>query len=326
MADAQAVFDTWPERDVVSWSALIAGYARTGNYEASLQIYEKMQGARVKPNEVTFLSLLSACSHSGLVEKGVEYFESMCREYGLIQNIEHYVSIIDLLARAGDFTRVQDLLARMPMQPDLSLCICLLGACRKYGNVELGKQAFDRAVSLQPKYAASYILMSNIYAKAGLFDCAKEVDISRQKEGAWNKPGQSWIEHGQEVHCFVAGDHKKTQNKCLYELLQHMSVELKDEFMDHTFSGMTEKAEFSLCGHSERLAVAFGLLNTPAGRPIRVRKNTDVCIDCHTAIRRISEMEGKEIIIIDSTVVHHFKGGNCSCEGLPEVLARSLES
>lgn len=196
MEDAQAVFDLRQERDVVSWSALIAGYSQTGEYGASLQCYEKMQAAHVKPSEITFLSLLSVCNHMGLLEKGVEYFESMSRDYGLTQRIEHYITMIDLLGRAGDFSRIQDMLAKMPMQPNLALCHSLLSTCLKYGNVELGEQAYKQAVFLEPEYASSYILMSNIYSKAGLLDHAKQVSMSRQ--GAWSNLSHRQIELGQE--------------------------------------------------------------------------------------------------------------------------------
>lgn len=199
MVDAQAVFDALHKPDMVIWSTLIAGYCREGNSGAIFHKFEAMQLAGIKPDRVTFLSLLSACSHDGLVDKGIEYFELMSRDYGLSSEVKHFVSLFDLLGRAGDFRRLKGILSRMPVQPDVAVWLCLLAACRNHGNVEMGKFAYDCAVQLQPKEAAAYVLMSNIYADAGMFDSANQVDTSRQKVGAWENPGQSWL----EVHSFM---------------------------------------------------------------------------------------------------------------------------
>lgn len=205
MLNAQLVFDALPKPDVVSWNALMAGYAEEGNSDSVLKCYDKMQLANVIPNEVTFLSLLSACSHAGMVNKGLECFKSM-GSYSITASIEHYVTMVDLLGRAGNFTMVEDLLQKMPVQPNLTLWLCLLSACRKHGNVDLGRYAFDYAISLQPKQAAAYDMMSHIYAHAGLWDLAGEVDELRQRLGAWKTPGQTWIEHEQEMYFFGVGD------------------------------------------------------------------------------------------------------------------------
>lgn len=218
MVDAQAVFDNLLHPDVVSWTALIAGYAREGNCVASLLSYEKMQLVGTKPDGATFLSLLAACSHAGLVDKGVEYFESMTRDHGIAPAIEHYTSLVDLLGRAGHFSRVSELLSIMPTPPNLGIWLCLMGACQKYGKVVLGKQAFDHAIALQPNHGAAYTLMANIYADAGMLADANKIGELRQKAGAWNKPGESWIRHEQGAITFTAADCNCVQLKELYEL------------------------------------------------------------------------------------------------------------
>lgn len=227
MVEAHKVFETLPQPNVVSWNAIIAGYARNGNHSATFQWYEQMLLAGAKPDEVTFLSVLSACGHAGLVERGIAYFESMSKEHGVSPEIEHYVTMVDLLGRAGFFSRVELLLAEMPMQPSLSLWMCLLAACRKHGELELGKRAFDCAVHSQPKCSAAYVMMSNIYSEAGLWDNAKEINSIRQKQGAWKKPGQCWIGFEQEVEAFVVGDCKQAQQEQLYALLGEVSFQLK---------------------------------------------------------------------------------------------------
>lgn len=175
MVDAQAVFDALPGVDVISWNALIGSYAKQGNSASTLHCYRKMLSAGVSPDAVTFCSLLYACSHAGLVVEGVEYFESMIRDHGLTPDMEHYVSMVDLLGRAGYFTEIEALLSKMPMQPDLKIWVCMLGACRTHGKVELAEQVFNCAMLLDPKDIAIHVLMSHIYADAGLVHLAKAV-------------------------------------------------------------------------------------------------------------------------------------------------------
>lgn len=197
MADAQAIFDVL-EPNVVSWTALIAAYARQGEYAASLRWYEKMRQDGFRPNDVTFLSVLSACNHGGFVDKAYEYFTSMRTEYGLAPDIEHYGIMLDLLGRAGDFIGVKNLLSEMPMQPDLEMWLCLLGSCRKHGNVDLGKQAFDCAMQLQPKHAGAHVLMSNIFADTVLESSVQDAD-RRRRLGMWEKYDEKWTQHEQAV-------------------------------------------------------------------------------------------------------------------------------
>lgn len=222
MDNAQDVFDTIAEPNVVSWNALIAGYARLGNYAASLCRYKEMQLSGIKPNGVTFLSILSACSHAGMVDEGVKCFNSITKVHDVNPGIEHYVTVVDLLGRAGHFDMINELLSRMPMQPNLSMWRCLLGACQKHGNLAVGKRAFDSAVRLQPNDSALYILMSNIYSDRGMWDCAEDVDETRLIEGARKKPAQSWIEIDQDVISFLVGEWKHPEQIRVLELLQEL--------------------------------------------------------------------------------------------------------
>lgn len=218
MVDAQTLFDSLVLPDVVSWNALLSGYSRQGNFFATFEYYEKMRLVGIRPDGVTFLSLLSACSHAGLVGKGVEYFESMRTDHGLDPHIEHYASMVDLLGRAGYFREVEDLLVKIPLQPNLSMWLSLLAACRKHGNVVLGKKAFDCAVSQAPNHAAAYALMWNIYVDAGLWDSANHLNELRTKVCARDKPGQSWLRHGRNLYNFGAGHSRDlSKNQLLLE-------------------------------------------------------------------------------------------------------------
>lgn len=163
IVDCRATFDSVSQPDVVSWNALISGYVRQGKDKMSFQAFAEMQHAGIISNRVTALLLLSVCSHAGKVDRGLEYFESMFKGYGIIPNEEHYESMIDLLCRAGDFTKVKDVLSKEAV-PSLSISLSLLGACQNHGSMALGSWAFDWSMHMQPKQAQAYIMMSNIHA------------------------------------------------------------------------------------------------------------------------------------------------------------------
>lgn len=222
MADAQSIFDALPQPDVVSWTALIAGYAHEGDTATALTCFEKMQLVGVQPNRVTFVAVLSACSHAGMVDKGVEYFESMSTKYGLTPQAEHYASILDLLGRAGCFEMLHDLISSMPVEPTPAMWLCLLGACRKHGMVTLGEHAFKCVTRIQPQHAAAYVLMSNIYADAGKLVFARHASLLMRDEGARKMPGQSWIDHGQKSHSFMVEDRNHVQHAEVYDLLRNL--------------------------------------------------------------------------------------------------------
>ncbi|KAI5058053.1 hypothetical protein GOP47_0026223 [Adiantum capillus-veneris] len=187
MVDVEAVFDSLLEPDIVSWSACIAGYAREGNYNSSLRCFLEMKARGVKANRVAFLSILHLCSHTGLVREGVEYFESMNRDFGIQPDMKCYAGVIDLLGRAGDFTKVRNMLLRLPMQDDLPIWLCILSVCCIHGNTDLGMHAFDCAITLQPEDAASYILMANMCTYDEVLDPVKSFrgvrkQVSLQKD------------------------------------------------------------------------------------------------------------------------------------------------
>lgn len=176
IVDALEVFNGLPKHAVVSWNACIAGYAHEGNCEASVHFFERMELAGAKPDEVTSLSLLTAYSHAGLVEKGFEYFDSLTKVHGITPDLKHYSIIIDLFGRAGSLKAIESIIQKMPMRANHSVWLCVLGACRTHGDMKLGKYAFDHAVQLYPTNTAQYILMSNLYTDAGLQEKAKELE------------------------------------------------------------------------------------------------------------------------------------------------------
>lgn len=228
MVDAQRLFDTLAHADVFSWTALIAGYSRHGQCELSLQCFDKIVQAGVKPQGVTFLCVIAACSHAGLVEKGLGYFHSMRQGHQVRASVEHYVCVVDLLGRAGYVDEAELLVSKMPMEPSLPVWLSLLSACQKHNNVAVGRRAFDRAVKMEAKLDAPYLLMANIYAHAELVEEAQKVEDMRRSACAWKKPGMSWIESAETVHTFIVGnsshpDYERVRGK-VKELSDHIRL------------------------------------------------------------------------------------------------------
>lgn len=322
LQDAWAVFNSLPRQDVVTWSAMIAGFAQHSNYKLASQFFEDMQQEGLSPNEVTFLSLLSACNHVGEVDEGCQHFRSMRKDHGIMPALEHYYSMVDLLGQAGHSDEAEDLLESIPFQQNIVGWTSLLGSCKAHGNVYLGRRCFEHVVRIDPGYATGYLLMSDIYAQAGMWQDAEKVEELRRSANAWKKPAKAFIEVDNEVHGFIVDDKTHPQSDDIYAKLRSLSVQIRDQgYMPHTdlvLSAASEgDKEDGLCGHSEKLAIAFGLISTPRGTTIRLAKNLRVCVDCHLAAKIISKIEMREIIIADSYCIHHFKEGTCSCNDRP---------
>jgi pentatricopeptide repeat protein len=187
LVKSQEVFDKLPDQDVISWTALIAGYSQRGESKRVFDMFERMVSGGVRPNEVTFVSVLNACNHAGLVDKGRKYFENMSRDYGITPNHKHYTCIIDLLGRAGHLNEAMATIKKMPFHPGIIVWHTVLAACHKWGNVEIGRQAFTHTIRIDDKDASAYICMANIYANAGMKDAANKIEAMRVENGAWSK-------------------------------------------------------------------------------------------------------------------------------------------
>ncbi|KAJ7278093.1 hypothetical protein O6H91_06G050200 [Diphasiastrum complanatum] len=316
--DARELFNSMSKRDVVSWSAMIAGYAQNGLGKEALALYEQMKQEGVQPNNITFTCILSACAHSRLVDEGRYVFDSMCKDHDVTPTKEHYVCMVDLLARAGYWADAELFINKMPIEPDSLVWMTLLGAARNHGHVEIGRRAFDLVVKLDPKNAAPYVLLSNIYAAAGRKDELAKIRNEMKDAGVKKLPGCSWIEVDKQVHAFVVGDATHPQSKEILAELDRLAGLMKEAGYIPDLSFVLddvedEEKEKALCKHSEKLAIAFGLISTPPGTTIRIKKNLRMCGDCHNATKIISKIVRREIIVLDANRSHHFKDGFCSC-------------
>ncbi|BFG17582.1 hypothetical protein CerSpe_038560 [Prunus speciosa] len=312
-------FDEMPTRNLVCWNAVMAGYAMHGKANETMDVFRLMQRSGQKPDFISFTCVLSACSQKGLADEGWYYFNSMSKEHGLEARVEHYACMVTLLSRSGKLEEAYSMIKQMPFEPDACVWGALLSSCRVHSNVTLGKFVAKKLFNLEPKNPGNYILLSNIYASKGMWSEVDRVRDKMKSLGLRKNPGCSWIEVKNKVHMLLAGDKAHPQMNQIIEKLNELSSEMKKSgYFPNTHFVLQDVEEQDkeqiLCGHSEKLAVVLGLLNTPPGSSLRVIKNLRICGDCHAVIKFISSFEGREISVRDTNLFHHFKDGVCSCE------------
>nr|UPT48715.1 pentatricopeptide repeat protein AaPPR665 [Agave angustifolia] len=315
--DAKKVFDRLAKNDIVSWNCMLTGYAQHGLGKEAVCQFEEMLKLGLKPNQITFLCVLTACSHGGLLNAGQHYFGLM-KKYKVEPEIEHYVTMVDLLGRAGLLDRAQEFISEMPIQPTAAVWGALLGACRMHKNAELGQFAAERVFELDPYDSGPPVLLYNIYASAGRWNDAARVRKMMKKNGLRKEPACSWVELENTVHMFVADDDSHPQIKEIHKMWEVINRKIKEAgYVPDTDNVLLyvdeQEREAKLQFHSEKLALAFALINMPTGATIRIMKNIRICGDCHSAIKVVSKVMKREIIVRDTNRFHHFSGGSCSC-------------
>ncbi|KAF7842914.1 pentatricopeptide repeat-containing protein [Senna tora] len=317
--EAQKLFNEMREKHIVSWTSLIVGLAVNGFGEEALDLFKELETQGLVPTEITFVGVLYACSHCGMLDEGFSYFKRMKEEYRIVPRIEHYGCMVDLLARAGLVKQAYEYIQDMPLQPNSVIWRTLLGACTIHGHLALAKIARSHLLQLEPKHSGDYVLLSNLYASEQRWSDVQLVRRSMLKDGVRKTPGFSLVELGNRIYEFTMGDRSHPQSQDIYQLLEKITELLKLEgYVPHTANVLAdveeEEKEQALAYHSEKVAIAFMLLKTAAGTPIRVMKNLRVCVDCHMAIKLISKVYNREIIIRDNSRFHYFKDGLCSCK------------
>nr|XP_010923304.1 pentatricopeptide repeat-containing protein At1g59720, chloroplastic/mitochondrial [Elaeis guineensis] len=319
---ARQVFDRMPTRDVTSWNVMILGLAMHGHVDECFEAFARMSEVeKLKPNSITFVGILSACDHGGLVDEGRKYFDLMVTEFGIEPRIEHYGCMVDLLARAGLIDEALDLVSNMQCKPDAVIWRSLLDACcKRNAGVEVSESVARRALEFEDVGTSGvYVLLSRVYASANRWDDVGLVRKLMIDEGIRKEPGCSSIEMDGVVHHFLAGDTSHPRSGEIYGMLHEVENKLAlvgykpDSSQAPMVAEFDDAKEDSLRFHSERLAIAFGLLNRAPGTPIRILKNLRVCRDCHAITKLISQEYNVEIIVRDRTRFHHFRDGLCSC-------------
>lgn len=304
--------------DSVSWNAMIAALAQHGQGFQALDLFEQMLKEDIQRDRMTFLTVLSACSHSGLVKEGRHYFDSMCDSYEIIPDEDHYAIMVDLFCRAGKFSEAKDLIKSMPFNPGARIWESLLTGSWIHGNMDFCSEAAERLFELKPEHDATYIILSNMYANVGRWEDVSKVRKLMKDRGIKKEPGCSWIEADNNIHVFLVDDTMHPEVEAVYKYLTRLGHEMKKlgyvpdtKYVLHDTE--SEHKEFALSTHSEKLAVAFGLMKLPFRAPIRVFKNLRICGDCHNAFKFMSKVVKREIIVRDGRRFHHFNNGECSC-------------
>ncbi|KAK2983116.1 hypothetical protein RJ640_022588 [Escallonia rubra] len=304
---AKEVFSEIKAKTVFLWTAMIAAHAMEGQPHKAIALYMEMEVSGIKPDHITFIALLSACSHGGLVDEGYRYFNKMRTVYNLKPAVQHYGCMVDLLGRVGRLEDAKEFIETMPIEPDASIWSSLMRACATYHKVKLAEHAFERIIKMDPSNASAYVLLSNIYAKAKRWEDMSWVRRKMKEIGVQKQLGCSLIEHNGTVHKFTSGDFSDTKYAEIYSML--------DEIEGQKGRLHEEEEAAPSSQHSEKLAVAFGLITTPTRTPIRIVNNLRMCSDCHSDMKMISRAYDREIVLRENFRFHRFQHGSCSCNG-----------
>ncbi|KNA18496.1 hypothetical protein SOVF_070200 [Spinacia oleracea] len=305
-------------RNVVLWNAMISGFSRHGRCLEGMILFEKMKQTGFSPNEVTYLSILSACGHMGLVEEGRKYFNLMVREHNITQSVLHYSCLVDIFGRAGFIQDAYDVIKTMPFEATASMWGSLLASCRNFKNLELAEVAAKHLFELEPSNGGNHVLLSNIYAANKNWEKVAESRQLLKESEAVKDRGKSWIEIKGKVHKFMVGEREHPKITEIYlkldKLMEEMErLDYKVE-MENDLHDVDENNKVMLLRHhSEKLAFTFGVISLPAGAPVRIMKNLRICGDCHNFMKFASTITKREIIVRDLNRFHHFSNGSCSC-------------
>lgn len=226
IGEAEEIFDTGND-DLVSWTAMINGFAEHGFSKEAIELFEKMASRGLRPDYVTYIGVLSACTHAGLVELGYHYFRSMKKDYQMNPGREHYGCMVDLLARSGRLIEAESIIEEMPFAPDDVVWSTLLMACKTHGDAECGRRVAQRILELTPSCAGTHITLSNILSATGMWRDAADVRKMMRAKGVKKEPGWSWIESVSKVSAFVAGDRSHPEDDEIYETLSLLAADSK---------------------------------------------------------------------------------------------------
>ncbi|GMH29374.1 hypothetical protein Nepgr_031217 [Nepenthes gracilis] len=303
---ARKVFDEMPVRTVISWNAMLVGYTKHGMGTDVVKLFKLMREEnKVQPDSVTFLAVLSGCSHGGMEDSGLKFFyEMLTLKDGVEPNIEHYGCVVDLLGRSGRLKQALKFVDDMPFEPTAAIWGSLLGACKVQSNLQIGEFVGQQLLKIEPENAGNYVILSNLYASAGRWEDVRILRELMEKNAVTKEPGRSWIELNQTRHTFHASDRMHPRKEEVHAKVKELAIKFKEAGYDPDLSCVLydvdeEQKEKILLGHSEKLALAFGLISTLDRVPLRVIKNLRICVDCHNFAKFISKLYGREVSLRD---------------------------
>lgn len=294
MRVARKVFDQMRDRNLGSWNLMINGYAENGQGNDGLLLFEQMRKSDFVINEETFVAVFAACASVEAVGEVFTYFELMKNEYGIVPGVKHYLGVIEVLGRAGHLYEAMEFVERMPFEPTVEVWEALRNFAQIHGEVELEDHAEELLHDLDPSKTV-----------------ADKIPLPlRKKQSATNM-----IEDKNRVGKYRYTELYKDEG---YEKLKGLNGQMREagyvpdtRYVLHDID--EEEKEKALQYHSERLAIAYGLISTPARTTLRIIKNLRICGDCHNAIKIMSKIVGRELIVRDNKRFHHFRDGKCSC-------------
>ncbi|XP_050382913.1 pentatricopeptide repeat-containing protein At2g15690, mitochondrial-like [Argentina anserina] len=293
MRDARKVFDKMSERDLRLWHSMINAYAKNGEGSEGVLLFEKMRSEGLKPDKESVVAVLGACATAGAVEEGLALFEMMEDEFGIALEIEHYVGVVDVLGKSGHLKEAEEFVEGMPFEPTAEVWDALRDLARIHGDLELEDRAEELLVGIDPSKASA--------DQMPLPPRKKYSEINMLEER--NKLS--------EYRCTDIYGESYEQSKGLRGQMREAGYVPDTRYVLHDID--EEAKEQALQYHSERLAIAYGLISTPARQTLRIIKNLRICGDCHNAIKIMSKIVGRELIVRDNKRFHHFKNGKCSC-------------
>ncbi|KAL8536415.1 hypothetical protein ACS0TY_011868 [Phlomoides rotata] len=314
--EGMCLFQKMEERNHKSYTVVISGLASHGRGEGAQGVFEQMLEDGLRPDDVVYVGVLSACSRSGLVEEGVKYFDRMRNEHGIEPTIQHYGCMVDLMGRGGRMNEAYELIEMMPMAPNDVVWRSLLSACKVHQRVELGEIAFKNLMRLNTQNAGDYVMLSNMYAQGERWEDVSLTRVKMGGSGLGQRLGWCSVEVRRKIHKFVSND---TFHPRIHEMLHQMEWQLKFEgYLADTSQVLVdveqEEKRERLRYHSQKLAIAFSLIHSCEGSRVRIVRNVRMCSDCHTYTKLISVIYEREITIRDRNMFHHFRDGACSCK------------
>ncbi|KAL5188184.1 Pentatricopeptide repeat-containing protein DOT4, chloroplastic [Glycine soja] len=294
---AQQLFDMIPNKDMILWTVMIAGYGMHGFGKEAISTFDKIRIAGIEPEESSFTSILYACTHSEFLREGWKFFDSTRTECNIEPKLEHYAYMVDLLIRSGNLSRTYKFIETMPIKPDAAIWGALLSGCRIHHDVELAEKVPEHIFELEPEKTRYYVLLANVYAKAKKWEEVKKLQRRISKCGLKKDQGCSWIEVQGKFNNFVAGDTSHPQAKRIDSLLRKLRMKMNRE-------GYSNKMRYSLISADDRQKCFY----VDTGRTVRVTKNLRVCGDCHEMGKFMSKTTGREILLRDSNRTHYRLG------------------
>ncbi|RAL50921.1 hypothetical protein DM860_005277 [Cuscuta australis] len=305
-------------RSRLSWNIMMSTFSRHGLFREAREAFHEMLKYGQKPDNVTFVSLLSACSHGGLVDEGLAHFASMTTDFGVPVAIEHCVCIVDMLGRSGRLAEAEAFIKEMVVPPNDFVWRSLLAACRMHGHAELAKKATDYLLASNPMDDSAHVLYSNVCATSGKWQDVQNVRAKMELSNIKKQPSCSWVKMRDKIYTFGIGDGTHSLSEQIYDKLGELRIKLKEAgYVPDTSFALhdtdEEQKEQNLWRHSEKLALAYALITTAEGSKLRIFKNLRVCGDCHSVYKLVSNIVRREIVLKDPYRFHHFSGGKCSC-------------